>query len=1351
MLKSSPNQSEPVPLMMGNSKREGQSQRQTMHPTPKTGNVGVIRRRVGTRNLPRAILELTLELLSLEQWLPASQQRAMNDDFYESEKKKRKSKRANEIFDDDDVRSVASTPATADEKKSRLRSKRDSEIFDDDDTRSVASSPADSKKSKSKDKDKDKRSSGGIWGSIFGNKSDVSVSSKKSSKSSKSEGRAERDQEDGEKRKKRRSKGTDFDDTGSAASEPTRRSRRDSTPLAEQRQAVADSRDQSVDDGFVSAEESATQPDEYPHEQESFLAERPDMPQQMAIPMATDGVSGLKTEGPAVRPLDMHVASRDLPEDDSLEITDQITPLESSPETRRISALKTVDLPSSPVVASSPTAVPLLFRRLPMSPGTPRASLSSPVASPSSPMTTPRTRQSRPHSTEFRSSKEIRPLYLVQKTKAAMTPRFDIEEDLPSLPSSRTSSAHPSMEDLRGQAKAAEAEDYFGPERITPEKLRERGRRHSYSYWRDEPRRTSPDYLDSRSATPVPTDVQRFRDAQPKKQKPKYEFHSPSELLQDPAMSAELADMNKEPERLASPLPSVISTEHDQDFMSAHGSPTLSRAESVTEGRQARPRSRSRSRSRPGTMVAAGLGIAAGSALGLAASEVLSRDEGRRSMKSNMPDMDDTYAADPPPSAPSPPPTAETPAEITEAIEEQKRDLFDEPNPPSESATPASEAEGPSETPPGEIADWPPTKKSKKEKRKSKGKKDIVEPDSKPEPESQFAAEPEQSVPAPIAGEEEWAPSTCKKSKKDKKKDKRKGSLPPLDIARAEAKDESGERLAKLDDDEPLTAVPSEMSQSRELPAVEPVHDPAIEEIIPQTEAVVHDLDSRRVSVPEQSAEEGDLTLLEHHQSQNEQPEGIALGREATLDLPTDFSEHASRVSFPWDDQEAASTPLPEDQDRELDFILEEQSSEPERPRLRNFVPSSELLNQPKNELGAFEEAFERAILARGLGDNITRDDALDAFLPKRNNAPFMVKGALTPIAQSLATTPASTPPVEESLQEAASSSKKSNKEDRKSKKASKKNRRLRDTIAEEDETPENEDSPRDQVVQDAALSMEPKPTSEQLMAVARALAAQDDVAAMPEHAVVAAQDPNPFGNDFEIREDEVVAPVAVPVADSVRNIKPQALASGIDVAVEPKVEEAAEEFSWAPISKKDKKKKKKGQSSTPAQISTPAEQTPIENPRELGEGPEEQFDDSWVPSTSKKGKKDKKRSTLDWTEAAAPALAGGAIGAGAATTTLQDDDKEKEIVAEPEDIPDTRFEEPYDNRLIPEVITAADNVQDEPARETTPDYFSSFTPTGKKGKKNNKKSKSSAFDWDTPQGDVPTLGEPQIEGQQKG
>ena len=555
-------------------------------------------------------------------------------DFYDNNKKKsRRSQQESENVDEDDVKSASST-------KGRRRSNRDTGTNDDDDAVSVASSTTSRKSKKSSDDKKDKKASGGIWGSIFGTKSDVSSSSKKSTKSTKSEGRGERSRDENAKGKKRRSDADDIDDAVSAASEPTAESRHDSEPRTDARDVQQASRDETIHDNFVPADEQGADVSTAQHADESLKAERLEMSQPMDIPMATDGVSGLETEGqssalPSISdtyPLSPDQAARDAT---LRALVGETSPMSSdaSLETRKASQLKTSDMPASPAITSSPTAVPFRYQRLPISPATPRASWSSPVATPSSPLRTPRTRQDRPKSTEFRSSKEVRPLYLVQKTKAEQTPTPEVEEDLPSLPSSRTSSAHPSMEDLHGAARAQSQQridSYFPSQDMTPQQRLDRGRRQSWSYWHDTPdtaqRRISPDYLDSRSATPVPANVQRARevDTRGRKERPKYEFHSPSELLQDPAGVVDEAG-DAEP-KSGSPLPSVVSTENDADFMSARsGSPAP--ATSDLERRRSRSRSKSRSRGRSETIATAGLGIAAAAAVGVTARRSCGKQE----------------------------------------------------------------------------------------------------------------------------------------------------------------------------------------------------------------------------------------------------------------------------------------------------------------------------------------------------------------------------------------------------------------------------------------------------------------------------------------------------------------------------------------------------------------------------------------------------------------------------------------------------------------------------------------------------------------------------------------------------
>lgn len=872
-----------------------------------------------------------------------------DDDFYSKGKKsKRGSKRQSEIFnDDDDVGSVISSPATKDDdKKARRRSKRESEIYDeDDDTRSVASSPADSSaRKKGKDsKDKDEKRSSGIWGNIFGGaKSDVSTSSKKSSKSSKSESRADK-QDDPDKKKKRRSKGFDFDDGASVASETARSSRRDreSTPASASRESAShiSSRDQSVEDGFASAHEDIVEtPVKEYGEDQSFLAMRPEMPHMrpMDSPMATtdDGVSG-----PTV------TTENEAPSSGELDGAPSTT------QARRISVLRTGDLGPAVPSGSSPTAVPINFRRPPASPATPRAFFSSPIASPQSPSTTARTRQSRPKSTEFRS-KEFRPLYLVEKSRSEKTPVLEVDDELPSLPSSRSSSAHPSLDDLRA---TAEKQDYFGlaDGKSSPRSFQEKGRRHSYSYWHDEPkRRESPEYLDSRAATPVPPGVLRERETKQREErearerdradrpKPTYEFHSPSELLHDPSILTDIADGEAEGEmRVGSPLPSVVSTQ-DDDFMSA-------REDTASE--RSRSRSRSRPRSRRDTITAAGVGLGLGAAAAIGVNELLSRTKDEE-----KPTNDDRRAIVEQQDMYNGPEelTRNHPFEETPGLQQQAQAQAQAPEAQPDVAT--------------EQDNWAfPTigKTSQKDKKKAKAKTaaDDVFEQTKMEPamgESVVSDVPQTSgTNTPAEEIDEWALPTSKKSKKGKK-GKKKDLPAAIDIGKAEAKIEGGERFI---DDEPLTAVPS-------LPE-DATPCEALTDKVPD----IHPDAAFASSPADQNADDAlplsrDATAID----------SIALG-----DEPTALEEHKDKDAFPFEADEAMhdDAVFPVQDIAELNM--------PTLARNTSYVPQADELNKQGNEITAFEEAFERAVRARGLSQSSSREDALDALLPKRDNPPF--------------------------------------------------------------------------------------------------------------------------------------------------------------------------------------------------------------------------------------------------------------------------------------------------------------------------------------------------------------------------
>jgi hypothetical protein len=218
---------------------------------------------------------------------------------------------------------------------------------------------------------------------------------------------------------------------------------------------------------------------------------------------------------------------------------------ESKP--RRLSVLRSSD---------SPTAVPLHFRKPPTSPsGTKRISLSSP--SPGQSPSSPRANHRRPNSIEFKNVREIRPLWLVERHSSS---KFDVEPEgpLPSLPSSKTSSRVPSVENLRESYDENAVADFDfggGP---------------SYSLGRkpvdlristDQLPAEEDDYLNSQQATPTAETYnnQPFGPPPIKKEKPKYEFHSPSELLQD--LGAYYDPLVPEPPESMEQLPSVAGSD----------------------------------------------------------------------------------------------------------------------------------------------------------------------------------------------------------------------------------------------------------------------------------------------------------------------------------------------------------------------------------------------------------------------------------------------------------------------------------------------------------------------------------------------------------------------------------------------------------------------------------------------------------------------------------------------------------------------------------------------------------------------------------------------------------------------
>ena len=195
----------------------------------------------------------------------------------------------------------------------------------------------------------------------------------------------------------------------------------------------------------------------------------------------------------------------------------------------------------------SPTAVPLHFRYPGASPGGTQRSPSggSPGAgvtaqSPGSPT------QKRPRtSSEFKHSREIRPLWLVERHGNAKNEPQPDDEPLPPLPASTVSSRNPSVEDLQEGASdekswemvdlSRDINDNPGLAISTPSHERADLERGSES---QQATPTKAAFGQEYASPPTSTD---------RKEKPKYEFHTPSELLRDPSTYAELPPTNEAP------------------------------------------------------------------------------------------------------------------------------------------------------------------------------------------------------------------------------------------------------------------------------------------------------------------------------------------------------------------------------------------------------------------------------------------------------------------------------------------------------------------------------------------------------------------------------------------------------------------------------------------------------------------------------------------------------------------------------------------------------------------------------------------------------------------------------------
>ncbi|KAJ5815226.1 hypothetical protein N7474_007003 [Penicillium riverlandense] len=160
---------------------------------------------------------------------------------------------------------------------------------------------------------------------------------------------------------------------------------------------------------------------------------------------------------------------------------------------------------------------------------------------PVSPSSPNQPRHRRLNSTEFRNSREFRPLWLVERHGSAKA-EPDLEEPLPSLPSSKSSSRAPSVEDLRSLNEQDDVRSWepFDMGQSIMDRRRLAGLAISTDTANQAHDAVDPDLLDSQQTTPTAMSFGEAAVAVSAKEKPKYEFHSPSELLQDPSVLDEL-------------------------------------------------------------------------------------------------------------------------------------------------------------------------------------------------------------------------------------------------------------------------------------------------------------------------------------------------------------------------------------------------------------------------------------------------------------------------------------------------------------------------------------------------------------------------------------------------------------------------------------------------------------------------------------------------------------------------------------------------------------------------------------------------------------------------------------------
>ena len=419
-------------------------------------------------------------------------------DLDESRKSRKSSNRDSDIFssaDRGDSHSVVSADASRyDDEEPRKSKKRSSTKDDYDDTRSVASAPtgndfADSKKSK---KDKDKKTSGGFFG-LFGSKSE-SVSKDESPKGIK-------DDFEEPKTKNKKSKRSSIPDDSGIYGDVGAQSVNDLARSVSNGNENANGSHRYEDDKDGGSWSDGDKRKSISSKKDSFLANAGTLGAGVGLAGAAVAIAAqhhqqskaanADSNETAEQPdagssrrsqpqddiLDPEIAQRQfrpsidpqygdllpLPPSDpaspNVEPVDDLPELPESrpntPEAERISRDKSLSSirrsQEVPMKSPSHSAVPLKFimgnRSVPPSPGAARSSpLQSPAAVNQDSLASPR---NRPRPTSWDSTKEYKPLYLVESNRRGSTVQQpEPEETLPALPPSQRSSRSSSQLEL---------------------------------------------------------------------------------------------------------------------------------------------------------------------------------------------------------------------------------------------------------------------------------------------------------------------------------------------------------------------------------------------------------------------------------------------------------------------------------------------------------------------------------------------------------------------------------------------------------------------------------------------------------------------------------------------------------------------------------------------------------------------------------------------------------------------------------------------------------------------------------------------------------------------------------------